>query len=202
MKTCTKCLLELPENLFRVRKSRSGKPYRISVCINCERKQKKIAEKKRYHNLTEEEKFKHYKRSKVTSVTESYKKWRRVWQKDREQNNPEYLLKRRFSILMRNKINKCKNSSFDILVYSVQELRTHLEKQFEPWMDWNNWGKYDSNIWDDEDPITWTWQIDHIIPINYFNCTSIYDESFQQCWALGSLRPLSVKENYSYNILI
>lgn len=34
------------------------------------------------------------------------------------------------------------------------ELKRHLEKLFEPWMNWNNHGRYTNN-WNDQDPSTW-----------------------------------------------
>ena len=85
--------------------------------------------------------------------------------------------------------------TFKILNYSPKELKEHLEKQFEPWMNWDNWGTYRVDIWDDNNQSTWTWQIDHIIPISSFKYNSSDDENFQKCWSLGNLRPLSSKEN-------
>ncbi len=81
------------------------------------------------------------------------------------------------------------------LGYTIKELKQHLESQFEPWMNWNNHGKYKCDTWNDNDSSTWTWQIDHIIP----QCTLLYmsmeDKNFKKCWALNNLRPLSAKEN-------
>lgn len=62
-------------------------------------------------------------------------------------------------------------------------------------MNWNNWGRYNAETWDDNDPSTWTWQIDHIIPQSKLKYTSMDDENFKKCWALDNLRPLSSKEN-------
>lgn len=61
---------------------------------------------------------------------------------------------------------------------------------------WHNWGIYDKNKWDDNDQSTWTWQIDHIIPLSEFKYTSFEDESFKKCWALENLRPYSAKQNF------
>lgn len=87
------------------------------------------------------------------------------------------------------------NSTFKFLPYSLEELRQHLEAQFEPWMTWDNHGVYRLDIWDDNNSSTWTWQVDHIIPHSMFNYTSMKDESFQKCWALENLRPYSAKQN-------
>lgn len=75
-------------------------------------------------------------------------------------------------------------------------MKTHLESQFEPWMNWDNRKQYKTANWKDNDISTWVWQIDHIIPQCAFIFTSIQDEMFAKCWDLNNLRPLSAKENY------
>lgn len=87
------------------------------------------------------------------------------------------------------------NSILKFLSYSIQELKIHLEKQFEPWMTWNNWGMYIKDEWSDNDQSTWKWNIDHIIPQSKLLYTSMEDENFNKCWALENLRPLSAKQN-------
>ena len=81
------------------------------------------------------------------------------------------------------------------LPYTVQELKEHLEKQFETWMTWDNWGLYSKETWDDAEPATWKWQIDHIIPKSTFKYTSMDSQEFRGCEALSNLRPLSAKQN-------
>jgi len=72
----------------------------------------------------------------------------------------------------------------EIVGYSVEQLKEHIEKQFEPWMSWGNYGKF-------------TWHIDHILPVSSFNYDSTESEDFKKCWALKNLRPLRAKENHS-----
>lgn len=81
------------------------------------------------------------------------------------------------------------------LPYSMEELRKHLEDHFELWMNWGNWGVYNPKTWDENDSLTWTWQIDHIIPHSKFNYKSLEDPDFKKCWGLGNLRPYSAKLN-------
>ena len=73
------------------------------------------------------------------------------------------------------------------LPYSPQDLKEHLESQFELWMNWENHGRYSKD--------RKTWQIDHIIPQSSFKFVSMDDENFQKCWALENLRPLESSEN-------
>ena len=191
---CNKCKHDYKLECFRERKNRKGFLYRVKVCIYCERIQKKNAEKNRYENFTSEQIKSHRERSKLSSKKNNYVKWRNIWQKDKEKTNITYKLKRRISSLIRYKL-KNKKSTNCILSYSIEELKIHLESKFEPWMNWDNWGIYDVNAWDDKDQSTWTWQIDHIIPQSKFTYASIDDENFIKCWSLNNLRPLSSKEN-------
>jgi hypothetical protein len=65
-------------------------------------------------------------------------------------------------------------------------------------MTWENRGKYNKKTWNDNDPSTWTWQLDHIIPqsdLPYAEMSHNADSNFQKCWALSNLRPLSSKQN-------
>ena len=82
-----------------------------------------------------------------------------------------------------------------LLDYNKNDLKAHLEKQFEPWMTWDNWGIYNTNTWDDNDQSTWTWQIDHIIPVANFSYESEQDPAFKEMWKLDNLRPYSAKNN-------
>lgn len=81
------------------------------------------------------------------------------------------------------------------LPYTIQELKEHLESQFEPWMNWDNQGFYKLSDWNDNDPSTWKWQLDHIIPQSDLFYSSMKDENFKKCWALSNLRPYSAKQN-------
>ncbi len=71
----------------------------------------------------------------------------------------------------------------DLIPYTADDLRQHIENQFQPGMTWENYGKYG-------------WHIDHIIPIKSFNFTSTEHPDFQKCWALENLRPLWAKDNH------
>lgn len=132
---------------------------------------------------------------------ESVKQYHNEYNKDRRQNDPTFRIRNTVSAsinfyLKSNNSSKDGASCLDYLPYSIQELKGHLEKQFEPWMTWDNYGRYDAENWNDNDPTTWTWQIDHIIPQSKLLYTSMTDENFQKCWALSNLRPLPAKQNF------
>ena len=124
------------------------------------------------------------------------KKKRNEHEKHRKLIDPNYKLRKNISIFINGSIKKNYLSIKKYLPYTIEELKDHLEQQFESWMTWSNWGRYDTNTWKDDDQSTWTWQIDHIIPHSTFNYTSMEDEEFKKCWSLNNLRPLSAKQNH------
>lgn len=74
-------------------------------------------------------------------------------------------------------------SIWDVLPYTPQQLKDHLESLWEPWMNWSNYGGAST------DPRK-TWWLDHIKPQSAFLYTSIHDPLFLECWALDNLQPL------------
>lgn len=81
---------------------------------------------------------------------------------------------------------KAGRKTFDLLGYTVDELKRHLEKRFKNGMSWDNYGRGG-------------WEIDHIIPQSAFNFDSPEDFDFKRCWALSNLTPLWDFENRSKN---
>lgn len=125
---------------------------------------------------------------------------KRRYKKIKRQNDPSFRLRELvsnsiFQALKYIGSNKGGVSVLQYLPYSFQELKEYLEKLFESWMTWENWGSYDPKTWNDNNPSTWTWQIDHIIPQSKLLYASMSDDNFQKCWALSNLRPLSAKQN-------
>ena len=128
------------------------------------------------------------------------KEFNKQYQKARRQTDPNYKLRTKMSssiAIMLKKTGGSKNgkSIMDYLPYTIQDLKVHIESQFQPWMSWDNHGKYNVKTWNDNDSTTWTWHIDHIIPQSSFKYTSMDDDSFKKCWSLENLRPLSAKQN-------
>lgn len=90
-----------------------------------------------------------------------------------------------FSARVRESLQKGKEGRrWETLVgYSLDELKTHIEKQFKSGMTWENYGS--------------VWHIDHIIPVSIFNFNTHDDIDFKRCWSLSNLQPLWAKENMS-----
>jgi len=98
-------------------------------------------------------------------------------------------LSKNFSQSIRSRLNNAvKSNHWETVVgYSINELKTHLEKQFKPGMTWDNYGE---------------WHIDHKIPISAFNFKSINDIDFKKCWALNNLQPLWKEDNFHKHITL
>lgn len=131
---------------------------------------------------------------------EYFSHYMREYEKNRKNNDAIFKSRKEISSKVANALkrqgnSKNKKSILEYLPYSFQELKESLEKQFEPWMNWNNRGKYNPKTWDDNNSSTWTWQLDHIIPQSDLPYDSMDHENFQKCWALENLRPYSAKQN-------
>ncbi len=128
---------------------------------------------------------------------EHFRNYKREYEKNRLNNDIIYKLHSNIARSIRQNLknnNLIKNKSInELLPYTSNELKQYLESQFEPWMTWNNYGKYNSKTWNDNDQSTWTWQIDHIIPKSTFEINN--DDEFLKCWDLSNLRPYSAKQN-------
>lgn len=71
------------------------------------------------------------------------------------------------------------SKTFDLLCYSAFDFKTHIEKQFEKGMSWNNHGD---------------WHIDHITPISKMIQAGITDVEKINC--LSNLRPIWKELNF------
>jgi hypothetical protein len=165
------------------------------------RNKEEINSKRRVENLTPEQLESRRSDNKIYRDTnnEDINSRRRKRKKERFLNDTSYRIREAFGSHFRSSLKlqniEKKSSCFDILDYTFNDLIERLESQFEPWMNWENYGAYNKEIWDDNDPSTRTWQIDHIIPkANFVFSINDHDE-IKKCWALNNLRPYSAKQN-------
>lgn len=83
------------------------------------------------------------------------------------------------------RFNKKKDGKMkNILGFTVDELRQHIEKQFIEGMNWDKFLRGEIHL-------------DHKIPINFFKPEGVDDPAFKECWALSNLQPLWSRENLS-----
>lgn len=89
---------------------------------------------------------------------------------------------------MRTSIYRCLRdrkggSKWESLVgYTLADLMTHLEAQFDDGMSWDNYGE---------------WHVDHITPQSWFTFDGPDDPAFHECWGLKNLQPLWAVVNRS-----
>jgi len=219
-KICRTCKIEKEVSFFRQRHNKKrNKIYRNNECIECQRLYWETEEyknsRKIYYQENKIEINKQHREYNVLHIEEKKERSKLYYQDNKDSIRivqKQYIKRRRKndvsfrlgasvskSINRAIKLNgslKSGKSTFKYLPYSKKDLKEHLERQFEPWMTWDNYGIYDSNVWNDDDPNTWTWNIDHVIPHSEFKYASMEDNEFKQCWALSNLRPLSAKQNW------
>lgn len=210
-KKCTFCFQEKELELFGIRKNtnRTNKIYYRSRCKQClslydkdrksQNKKKLSIKRRQYYSLNKDKENSnsksYYRTNKIQIIKRTVSNI-----KFRLKNDPSFKLRYSISSSIRDSLKERLNSKNNIsawkfLPFSKNELKKHIEKQFEPWMTWKNWGRYNSEIWNDNDSSTWTWNIDHIIAHSTFKYNSMEDQSFKDCWSLSNLRPLSAKQN-------
>ena len=192
-KCCRTCNVTSGISNFRKNTDRKGRVTYSSYCIECAPIVSRQTYKKNKgwwirYGVKNADKIKKY----VRDVT-------RPKLKERYKSDPQFKIRKLISAGIRNSLKrkglKKNDTCIKYLPYTIDELKNHIESLFEPWMNWDNRGNYSPSTWNDNDQSTWTWQLDHIIPVSTFKYISMKDESFTACWALSNLRPLSAKQN-------
>lgn len=115
-----------------------------------------------------------------------FKSYFKKYNENRINNDPQYKL----TISIRKRIReslkysgfKKKTKTTIILGCSFNEFKEHIEKQFEPWMNWNNYGNPKDGIFEPNK----TWDIDHIIPVS----SAISEEELIKLNHYSNLKPL------------
>ena len=166
----------------------SGRKYLGGKKVADKKYRKKNKEKldeytKNWYEQNKEHRKQYLKEYREKNV-DKIRKIKRDYEKTRKANDPIYKLINNFrtaiyQVLKENNVKK-NGHYFDILKYSPEDLITHLEKQFDERMSWDNYGE---------------WHVDHIKPISSFNIQEIGDNEFIECWSLNNLQPLWGDEN-------
>lgn len=150
-----------------------------------ERDRKRYNDNKVYHRKRIEENIKKRKEENPEKFREVYSKWER----DRRNNDHMYRVKKNLSRRMRDFLKgkgKVKSqTTLSIIGLTYEGLREHIEGQWEPWMNWNNYGLYK------KDTFNFGWDIDHIIPTS----TATTEEELYRLNHYTNLKPLCSKVN-------
>ena len=146
-KTCSKC--NLIKNIYEFR---THKTY----CKKCENKQT-YESRKDIQSINNSEYLKIYQKFNKETIN----KRMRIYKKTRIKTDVIFKLSMiiRGTIVNSIKLYGFKKSkkTLEILGINAKEFRLYLESKFEPWMNWENYGKYNGEL-------NYGWDIDHIIP--------------------------------------
>lgn len=108
--------------------------------------------------------------------------------RERLSQNPQFKLHSNTSRAIRKALDdgKGRKKWEELVGYTTDQLRLHIERQFLRGMGWHNYGRGAGK-----------WHIDHIVPQSAFTFASPEDPDFKACWALTNLRPLWGDKNIS-----
>lgn len=169
---CKKCVYEYNKLYFErnreKEKSRRMKYYydnreleTIKMKEDRKNNPEKYKERDKIYNLKRREYLLEYNK-KYREKNKEYFKIKRIEWRDKKKQDTIYKFFNsvRNSILKSIKRGYIKNSkTIDILGCSYDNLVKHFESKFEPWMTWDNRGKYNGDF-------NFGWDIDHIIPVS------------------------------------
>jgi hypothetical protein len=205
-KSCVKCNEIKPLNSFsRCGKSGDGVRGRCKTCVSEDEKTRRdpVRERERhraYYQANPEKLnaknrvWRHNNRDYVRERDKAYKALnfeqtkvssRRSYLKERQ--SPVHRISHSITACIVQSIrkgSKARRRTVDLLGYSYDQLKTHLERQFQPGMTWDNYGRNG-------------WEIDHIVPVSSFSYETPDDPDFRVCWGLPNLRPLWKADNRS-----
>ena len=126
-------------------------------------------------------KRKNRERRKKYSQTEKGKLYNKTYTNRKFKQDINYknakLLRSRILKVLKGEVKSV--NSLNLLGCSLDELKVHLEQQFEPGMTWDNQGE---------------WHIDHIIPCSRFDLSNPIHQRI--CFNYRNLQPLWAKDNY------
>lgn len=120
-----------------------------------------------------------HKKEKEKRKTDKYKKYKSIYLKNHKSKYPHIYAWRSILTNTLKRLNTNKSSStLEILGYSSDDLKIHIESLFKEGMTWDNYGE---------------WHIDHIKPVSLFDNT----EEVTVVNSLKNLQPLWAFENLS-----
>jgi hypothetical protein len=203
MKICSKCKIQKDVSNFY--KSKSSNDGLYNVCKECDKKRcleyyksnsEYIIKKKKEYTEENSESVKEYQNQYRSENKDKLKLNRELnkvyfknwWSENKEKSSlygKRYRVKYPHVKACRNVLRSCINrmgltkesSTFELLKYTPENFKNHIESLFIDGMSWENYGK---------------WHIDHIIPISKFDKNTPLStinslDNLQPLWALDNL---------------
>lgn len=142
---------------------------------------------KEYRELNKEKYIK-YNKEYYLNNKEKLNKYKTDYIREKRQTNHIFKLNDNIRSSIYRSIKKNgytkKSRTHEILGCTFDEFKNHLESQFEPWMNWDNYGLYNGEP-------NYGWDIDHIIP----SSSAINEEGVIALNHYTNLQPLCSKVN-------
>lgn len=163
-KTCIRCKIHKNVSCFEITSSTKDKyfPY----CVDCKPEKTWTPEKQK-------ESYNRYVKKNIDKVRE---KWKRQG-KNINRRVRDSLNHRISEALQTQNLTK-RNTTFNYVGCSRDELKKWFEYIFEDEMNWDNYGK---------------WHIDHVVPCSSFDLSK--EEDKMKCFSWKNLRPCWAKDN-------
>jgi hypothetical protein len=153
MKECGKCRQVLDIEEFALsKKSHLG---RCSICKKC-----RNAQAVEYRQLNKEKVALSKKLSRLKHI-DSHRERKNNYNRLKYKTDMNFKMKIVCRGIVRRFLKfKGTQHTEEIIGCSYKEFKEYIESKFEPWMTWENYGKYNGEL-------DYGWDIDHIIPISY-----------------------------------
>jgi len=186
-RTCSQCKEYKSSDSFW--KSKHTKDGLYSCCVVCKKKLESTEHRQAVRKKNQKDWI-----SVPENKVKTRNKWNN-WDKHKRDTDIGYRLRRNVMHAICSKMQgrsfekeiRLQKAIFEHLPYTAEELKKHIELQWETWMNWENYGKHSYD--------QLTWQIDHIIPQSKMPFDSFEDSNFKELWSLDNLRPLETIAN-------
>lgn len=176
-KVCSKCFeVKQLEDFVKGKDGINGRSSTCKKCTNERNKYLRTFKPKISKPKTEAQKAKNLIYEKANPER---RKARSKRYKDKTRMNPMVKLNDSISTLIRISLHGNKRGLHweNLVGYSLDDLKKHLEKKFKKGMQWENYGLYG-------------WHIDHKIPLTAFHFEKPEDIDFRRAWSLSNLQPM------------
>jgi hypothetical protein len=166
--------------------NKKNKEYIKEYTKLCAIKNKKLLKEWRKNN---KKRFELYSQNYYENNKEKYRKYYKTHRKEinlyiknKRKKNINFKIRCNISGKIRQALKRNSKSllSMELLGCSIIKLKNHLENQFKPGMNWDNYGYYG-------------WHIDHIKPCCSFDLSK--PEEQKKCFHYTNLQPLWAKDN-------
>ena len=186
-KTCTnpECKQKNPQPISEFHKCKANADGLKNRCKAC----RSAVAKKKYEDPAVRKRI--VEQAAAYYQTEEGKKKRRIWDNAQVKNSWQKLRDRLGSRLRDFVIVKNDFPLYQATMgCTCAEIRAHIEDQFEPWMEWANYGR-------DTGVPNKTWNFDHTIPYKAFPTVEELEKHHKiVCW-YKNVRPLCANKNAS-----